>query len=321
MSKNAIIGGVGFVGINIAEELSKDSNVIIVTRRSSIKKRPNITKRLKELGVELIVLDKINFNNLKNLDVDNFIYTIGIISGNLKEMMEAHVNILDEVIKAAKEISSRVIYISSVGALGEVKAKEGSVLYEEDDHLNKEMFTQKFPYEISKAEGERLLLKNKDELKNKFVILRPTTVFGPYAYESQWKAIYNLAKRNVKIKIGGESLIYSKDLAKIVGISTKGKFDGKWLYVSWPEKIDLEKVSSKTCEYFKKKRCITLPIKGLIKFLYYITPYNSPIKMIYRSVKGSYTFKSKYLDDFKFSSFEEAFNDFINYAINSDFKP
>ncbi|WP_048816817.1 NAD-binding protein [Caldisphaera lagunensis] len=111
MSKNAIIGGVGFVGVNIAEELSKDSNVVIVTRKSSIEKRPNITKRLKELGAEFIVLDKIDYNGLKNLDADNFIYTIGIISGNLKEMMVAHVNILEDVIKVAKEISSRVIYI------------------------------------------------------------------------------------------------------------------------------------------------------------------------------------------------------------------
>ncbi|WP_048816816.1 hypothetical protein [Caldisphaera lagunensis] len=110
-------------------------------------------------------------------------------------------------------------------------------------------------------------------------------------------------------------------MAKVVDISTNGKFDGKWIYVNWPEKIDLEKVSSRICDYFKKKRCITIPLSGLIKFLYHITPYTSPVKMIYRSIKGSYIFKSRYLEDFKFTPFEDAFNDFISYAENSNFKP
>lgn len=321
MKRNAIIGGIGFVGANIAEELIKSSEVYIVTRKSSIDKRPNITKRLKELGAEINILDRFDYKNLSKIDADNYIYTIGKLSGSLNAMMEAHANILGELIKVAKEKSSRIIYISSIASIGEIRDNTNKVIYEEDEHLKKDVFIQKTPYEISKAEGEKLLIKNKDDLKNKFVILRPSTVFGPYAYETQWKALYNLAKRNIKVKLGGENLVYSKDLARIVNISTDGKFDSKWIYVNWPEKIDLEKVSDYLCKYFGKKKCITIRLRGLIKLGYYLSPPSSSIKMIYRSIKDSYEFKSKYLDNFNFTSFDIAFNDFIEWVKKYGFNP
>ncbi|MGC8572956.1 MAG: NAD-dependent epimerase/dehydratase family protein [Caldisphaera sp.] len=321
MIKNAIIGGVGFVGINIATELAKQSKVIVISRGSSIKKRPNITKKLREIGSELVIVDKIDYQSLKGIDADNFIYTIGKLSGDLKTMMDAHVYILNDVIKISKETSSRIIYISSIASIGEAKFEKGSIIYEEENHLDSNLFSQKTPYEISKAEGERLILKNKKELNNKYVILRPSTVFGPYAYEPQWKVVYNLSKRNIKIKIGGENLVYSKDLARIVKLSTEGNFDGKWIYVNWPQKIDIEKVSSYLCNYFKKRRCLTIPLKGLIKIGNYISLPSSPIKMIYRSIKSSYIYKSKYLDQFNFTDFDIAFKDFINWAENNGFNP
>ena len=321
MIKNAIIGGVGFVGINIATELAKQSKVIVISRGSSIKKRPNITKKLREIGSELVIVDKIDYQSLKGIDADNFIYTIGKLSGDLKTMMDAHVYILNDVIKISKETSSRIVYISSIASIGEAKFEKGSIIYEEENHLDSNLFSQKTPYEISKAEGERLILKNKKELNNKYVILRPSTVFGPYAYEPQWKAVYSLSKRNIKIKIGGENLVYSKDLARIVKLSTEGNFDGKWIYVNWPQKVDIEKVSSYLCNYFKKRRCLTIPLKGLIKIGNYISLPSSPIKMIYRSIKSSYIYKSKYLDQFNFTDFDIAFKDFINWAENNGFNP
>jgi nucleoside-diphosphate-sugar epimerase len=310
--RHVLVGGVGFVGINLAAELKGSHEVVVVARRSSMKRRPGLSNDLSKMGVDVAVLDSITPEALSKLGGDVYYHIAGKISGSYREFEEAHVGLLRQVIQAASQVSARVVYVSSTAVAAELRGvPRGSLVEEEDEHLNPKVFIHRTPYEVTKAEGERLLVSEGRRLGGRWSIVRPSLVFGPWGYEAQWKITLWAAKRGLTLRFGSRNMVYSGDLARILAMAGSGAFDGRWVYANWPFDVDISDVGQTICRMLRKG-CHAVSARWAIRLAAAVP--SSPFKMMYRMLSNNYKYSSRYLSDFKFTPLEEAVSKFMEWA-------
>lgn len=309
-----LVGGVGFVGVNLAAELKGSHEVVVVARRSSIRRRPEISDSLSKMGVDIVVLDSLTSEAMSKLGGDVYYHIAGKIYGRYREFEEAHVGLLRRVIQAASQVSARVVYVSSTAVAAELRGvPRGALVEEESEHLNPQVFIHRTPYEVTKAEGERLLVSEGERLGGKWSIVRPSLVFGPWGYEAQWKVTLWAAKRGLALRFGSRNMVYSGDLARILAMAGSGAFDRKWVYANWPFDVDISDVGRLICGMLRKS-CRIVGARWAIRLAAAIP--SSPFKMMYRMLSSNYRYySSRYLRDFKFTSLDEAVSKFLEWAL------
>ncbi|MDM7275812.1 MAG: NAD(P)-dependent oxidoreductase [Thermoprotei archaeon] len=318
-----VVGGLGYLGVNAAEELhGRGFQVIIVGRRGSETRRPRITAHIKSMGLTLKLLEHLRAEELKALGGDVYHYLVGIISGSLEEFRRAHVKLLGEAVKAAGELGARVVYVSAISSIGEVRGvKPGSTIYEEEEHLNPEVHKHYSYHGLTKAEGERLL-RNSRELRGKWSIVRPGLLIGPWAYHPEWAAYLRLASMRIAPKLGRRiALIHVKDVAEILAEAGEGRYDGLWVNAV-AHHPDMSDIVREECKQLKVK-CATIPVKPLVKAalaLKPLMPRGSPIAMMLELLSLNYEYRSRILRR-EWRGLEDAVKDFLEWAKNYGVKP
>jgi nucleoside-diphosphate-sugar epimerase len=171
-TKNAFVTGAsGFTGFYLCRALKKKGyRVKALVRKSSD------TRKLKELGIELIEGDLADPSSLagKIRQVDIFFHIAALyrqegVARDLfwKVNVEGTRALMDECIAVGIK---RFVHCSTVGVQGEIKDPPASesAPYNPGDH-----------YQISKTEGEKLAVSYAREKKLDVVVVRPVGIYGP----------------------------------------------------------------------------------------------------------------------------------------------
>ncbi len=175
--KVVVTGGCGFIGSNLAEELSKDNETIIIDDLST-GKIINIKNLLGKDNVKFIKGSITNLNLLKNIfeDIDYVFHQAAIPSvprsvKNPLRTNNANINGTLDVLIAARDNSvKKVVYASSSSIYGDTPTlpkKESMTL------------TPLSPYAITKLTGEYYCKVFNDIYKLPTVSLRYFNVYGP----------------------------------------------------------------------------------------------------------------------------------------------
>ncbi|MCS7107689.1 MAG: NAD(P)-dependent oxidoreductase [Acidilobaceae archaeon] len=257
-----IPGGIGFLGANLAEVLSAQGHeIVVVGRKGSEKKRPQIAAHLEKIGARLALLPRVEEKALAELGGDVYFYLIGKLTGSLQEFREAHVTLLEETARAAASIGARVVHVSSIGAIGGIKGlRPGSTVYEEEEHLSGERQHWSF-YEVTKAEGERALVRMGKELKGRWSILRPGFLIGGWGYHPEWRLFRRALPLRLAPRFGiGLPIVHVRDVAEILVEAGEGKYDGKWLHVVSPYYPEIGDLVMSGCRQ-TNRRCLPLPLQ------------------------------------------------------------
>ncbi len=274
----------GFVGVNLAEELiSRGEEVLIATRRRSLEKRPAIAARLRSLGAGIHVADSLWSLDLEGLGGDVYYYLPGTLTGGLKAMMEAHVNLLKHVIGVLEPLKPRLVLVSSIAALGVPRGGGECIVYEEEEHLAGDREYPSLHME-TKALGEKVLIEN-ERLLGGWSIIRPGVVYGPWGYHAEWRLLSIGVKTRIGPRLGrGIPHIYSRDLAKILADAGEGVYDGFWVNAVDPLHPDIWDIFNSMCRVLGR-RCMGVPVWGLVAMVGRIAPRTSPLKLFYSLLK------------------------------------
>ncbi|MEM4655567.1 MAG: NAD-dependent epimerase/dehydratase family protein [Acidilobaceae archaeon] len=299
--KYVLVGGIGYLGVNLAEELIRRGyKVIVVGRRGSEAKRRVIAEYIRNLGVDIRLYDRVNYVRLAEQQGDAYIHIAGKITGKLEDFREAHVYLLDEGIRAARELGSRIVYVSSIGAIGEILGvKPGSIVYEEEKHLNDKPHRHNSYHELTKAEGEKLLVSRGVDVKGKWSIIRPGLMMGPWAYHIEWRRFIDLLKLRLAPRIGiGLPIVHVRDVSEVIAEAIEGRYDGLWLNTVSPYYPDMADLVAEGCRQLKR-RCLRIPLGLIIKLslysLGYITPRVSPLSLTINLLRLRYRYASRHL--------------------------
>jgi len=316
---DVLVGGIGFLGVNLARVLVENGHrTIVVGRKGSEVKRPRITRALKELGVEIKLFNKLEASVFENLGGDVYHYLIGVISGSYDVQKRAHVDLLNEVVEAVTKLGSRLVYISSIGAIGEVVGiKPGGLVYEEEVHLDPSRHKHYSYHEVTKAEGERLIVSRGSQLKGRWSIIRPGLLIGPWGYHIEWRLYKLLLDLRIAPKLGrGLPIVHVLDIAEIALEAGEGLYDGLWLNAVSPYYPDLSDLLLEGCRQLSRK-CLSIPVGWTLKLAFLATPLvpkGSPLALTLNLERLSYKYSSKYLRKREWRGIEVMVGDFLKWA-------
>ncbi len=310
--KHVLVGGVGFLGVNVAQVLADSDEVVVVARPSSVRKRPRIARELTRLGADVRVVERIDMEALARLGGDVYHHIAGVVIGPPEAFWQAHVELLREVIGAASQLGSRVIYTSSTASMGEaIGVPRGSIISEEEQHLDRSRFRQATVYEVTKSEGERLLVSSSKALNGRWAIVRPSLIFGPWGYELQWAIVYRMVGLGLAPYFGSRNMVYSLDVARVMAMAARGELDGRWVIVNWPEDRDLGDVAQVLCS-MRGRRCRRVGLGWLLGLASKVS--GRGLDMMARMLRLNYKYVSRVLRSFTYTPFEEAVRAFAEWA-------
>ncbi|OQA31783.1 MAG: short chain dehydrogenase [archaeon ADurb.Bin336] len=187
--------------------------------------------------------------------VEVVIHLAGIIDDNSSQLWRVNVSgtkkVLQEAIRAK---AKKFVFLSSTGVYGET-----SGITSEKTELNPTTL-----YEKSKAEAEKIVLKEKDNIS--VSIIRSAMIFGANNY---WKKMFNLLKKKYPLPLSGKNtfqIIYSKELARIIEIVMKKGESGEIYLVAGQEKKSLNEFCNLIqAEMGLEKKLMHIPLTiGLI---------------------------------------------------------
>ncbi|MEN2998985.1 MAG: NAD-dependent epimerase/dehydratase family protein [Acidilobaceae archaeon] len=301
-----VVGGVGFLGANVTPLLrERGYEVVVAAKRGAENEMPLIASHLRRLGAQLALFPRIEERGLGELAGDVYLYLIGLIgvfTGRLEDFREAQVSLLEETVKAAAPIGARVVYVSSIAAIGGIKGvKPGSTIYEEEEHLGGERVYSNY-YEITKAEGERALVKMGRELKGRWSILRPGIFIGPWGRHADWRFL----RRSLSFRIApyfgvGLPIVDVRDVAEVLVEAGEGKYEGQWVHVVSPYYPEVADLIVEGCRY-EGKRCLPVPAQplgslGLLlsPLAVRLAPKGSSLSLVLNWLRYRYRYASRFL--------------------------
>ena len=217
-----ITGGTGFIGRKLIPELKKQGHIISVLCRNKEKALSILPNDCK-----IIVGDITDAESLKGCcDGIDMVYQLVGLSGN--ELPSEHqfarfrkVNVEglhNIVLEAERAHVKRFVQVSSIAAMGIVKQMP----------INAESKCEPYlPYQVSKREGELLVLKEVKENNFPAIIIRPAKVYG-VGGEDSYQSIIKMCKKGIFPKVGLKdtqvSHCYVDDLITTLSLLTeKGK--------------------------------------------------------------------------------------------------
>ena len=192
-----VTGGTGFIGKNFVPLLLQENHKVYLLVRNIEK-----AKKIFEDKVEYIIGDIQDRNSLKgcckNIDiVYHMVAKVGNDLPNSKvydEFFKINVEGTKNIVSEAKKSNvKRFIYVSSIAAMGIVKDK---IITEES------ICNPYLPYQKTKYEAEKYLLKEYEENSFPVIIIRPTKVYGIGEPEYSFLTQMKLCKKGINLIIG-----------------------------------------------------------------------------------------------------------------------
>ena len=240
-----VLGGLGFIGASLVEELAGWSrDVCVVARRSSAERRKRLLDRVAEKGARILLypeLDKPSLRDALNKcggSVEAY-YLIGVLR-NDRPAWKAHVEMAAIALEALSSGLESFVYVSAAPVVAECssleRSSEGRVV-EEEEHLEN-CSPPRLGFLASKYAGEKLVLEMLGEYGVKGGIARPVLVYGPHAYgHVEWLLLYRLARRGISLDLSID-VVYSRDVARaLVHIARRAR--RQWYYVASPSRYTL----------------------------------------------------------------------------------
>lgn len=218
-----LLGGLGYLGANIAEyHRQQGEKVIIVSRERSVSRRWFIYEELRKQGVKFYVKRQLSPDYADDIinkygDPSILYLTIGKLRGKEENMKNSNAILPYLWSKRVFErgCETLVIYISHAFQLKcykKIKEKKETIILEEDRHLSKCLFNTS--YEKTKALGEKLILSIKHN-SGSIAIFRPGLLIGRWAYHVEWRLIYQISKLGIRVIDGPRLPITpAKDIPK-----------------------------------------------------------------------------------------------------------
>lgn len=169
-NKVLILGGSGFIGINLIENFLNNNHEVFVYGRN----KPVITchsNNLHFIEAEMSDIEK-HKGYLKNIKIDTAIYLINTFPVNSKAL--EYGSLLDknkEFISELIDIAGRLIFFSSGGRV--YKSSE-------QPHHENEKLVAICDYGKSKIELEHFVITESNFKGKPFLIVRPSNPYGPY---------------------------------------------------------------------------------------------------------------------------------------------
>ncbi|BCU68138.1 hypothetical protein HS7_15750 [Sulfolobales archaeon HS-7] len=177
---NFLLTGLGFISNNVALYLSAHHNVTVTYRK--LNQVTSIYAEDLKDKVEVVKAEPRSEDMRKLIEESDVVVNfIGEIMGDENTLRFANVEIPGLLAK----LSSGKTFIHLSGA---TLGQQGSVVSEESPHGHGLNPTS--PFEISKLEGEREVLKENENS----IILRPTLVYGPNSAHVQFVKMYSMSK-------------------------------------------------------------------------------------------------------------------------------
>jgi nucleoside-diphosphate-sugar epimerase len=292
---HALVGGLGFVGLHLAEVLiSLEIQPVIIARKSTVEKKAELARYVKKKSIDLITITNGIRNVLLQLNPESIYHLAGKAGGSKSSQYQAHVALLEEEIDAAKSIGSKIIYFSSIAVSADLANKpRNSTIYEPDVPPGSQ---SKFAtiHSETKALGESILVES--GLKD-WTILRPGLIFGPRALHTEWKLLKSFVSMNIKISINNVPVVNVIDVASIAAESGLGEYNRKWLHLV-ADTIELTDVLTEMCLTRGKKKCLNIPVNWLVN-LSFLPPRRSSARLLWNIISKSYKFRSIYLKNYK----------------------
>jgi nucleoside-diphosphate-sugar epimerase len=205
-----VLGGTGFLGRYIVEELIKANHSVTILTRNPAKLNVFCNK------IPYIVGDLLNYKEINFSNYTHIINCSGELS-NEELMQNLHVDCIKGILQQIKHTNADVhwLQISSVGVYG--KVRDGVV---SEDSL----FAPVGPYEITKAEGERLLKEFCLENKINYTIIRPSNVFGIGMPNQSLAQLVSMLRKRLFFYIGNAqknavmNYVPAEDVARLVAL-------------------------------------------------------------------------------------------------------
>lgn len=201
--KILVTGGTGFIGRLLIPKLIEKGHEISVLCRNMKKAESVLPPECK-----IIIGDITNKASLKNCcDGIDMVYQLVGLSGNelpsnyqFKRFRKINVEGLRNIVEEAQSAKvKRFVQVSSIAAMGIVKRMPITGDSECEPYL---------PYQVSKREGELLIL---DKVKNEgfpAIIIRPAKVYG-IGGEDTYQSIIKMCKKGIFPKIGKKDTMVS----------------------------------------------------------------------------------------------------------------
>lgn len=220
--KILVTGGTGFIGKLLVPKLIQQGHDVYVLCRNLVKAKNILPNECK-----IIIGDITDKESLKNCcDGIDMVYQLVGLSGNelpsdyqFRRFRKVNVEGLRNIVEEAQTAKvKRFIQISSIAAMGIVQKMPITGNSECEPYL---------PYQVSKREGELLIL---DKVKNEgfpAIIIRPAKVYG-IGGEDTYQSIIKMCKKGIFPQIGKKDTLvshcYIDDFIETLNLLTeKGK--------------------------------------------------------------------------------------------------
>lgn len=265
-----IIGGIGYLGYNLALEHSSEGDVVyIAARKSSAQRRRRLFGELKQLAEKVLLTSTLQDpadiqGSIDSIGCPDIAYmAVGKLMGRPEELMEANAIIPRKWAEAlARRCSNTLyVYISNTLAVGDAgDCAENNHVAEEHQHLKG--CRPVGPHSRSKMEGERNVMNICRRTRLSVAILRPGLLVGRWCYHEEWRLLYRLAKLHIRLR-GGPILhaTPARDIAvasRILRDHIGGKLCG-WFYAT-PWRGDLGELHEMLLHHLGVKHYIPLPV-------------------------------------------------------------
>ncbi len=239
--KVAITGASGHIGSCLVRELTTQGAQIRVLLHQS-------RKPFEGFPLEIIEGDLLNSHSLEVLckEVDVVFHLAAQIAIDRKseaQVLQTNIKGTENLLKACeKQRVPKLIHFSSIHALDIYPLDR---VMDENRNL---IVNTKRVYELSKAEGERLVLKAVEKGLNA-VILTPTAVIGPYDYHNSYlgQALIRIYKNQLPVLVpGGYDWVDVRDVVHAALASVKNGRRGERYILSghWSSLKELSGVIS-----------------------------------------------------------------------------
>lgn len=253
-----VLGGTGFLGRYLVEELIQNQyDVTVLTRNPE--KLKIFSRKISYIKGDLL--------NYKDINFSGYTHIVNC-SGELKkeELMQIiHVDCIAGILNQIKEKGLKIhwVHVSSVGVYGQIR--EGVVREETP-------FAPVGQYEITKAEGDMLVKQFCLANNINYTILRPSNVFGVGMPNQSLVHLILMIKKNLFFYIGKNTgnitmnYIPVEDVANLIVLclnnsrSTNQEFN-----IS--DQLFLNDFVEIICKELKVKRSFYSAPEGLLRFL------------------------------------------------------